>query len=234
MTSTLRPRAAGVLVTDFDGTVTKRDFYRLALARLIPPDVPDYWGEYRAGRLTHFEALRNYFAHIRADPSEVERVVAEAGIDPRFRDKVRALAESGWRVAIVSAGCAWYIRKLLDAAGALPELEPGGALELFANPGRFEPGRGLIMEPPPADAPHFCRELGIDKAGVVRGHLAAGRTVAFAGDGFPDFEAASLAPAELRFARADLAEALDAAGVPYRSFDVWSEVADALLARTAP
>ena len=31
----------GVLVSDFDGTMTRRDFYKLAIESLLPADVPD-------------------------------------------------------------------------------------------------------------------------------------------------------------------------------------------------
>ncbi len=36
-------KGAGVLVSDFDGTMTKYYFYKLAIEQLIPHDVPDYW-----------------------------------------------------------------------------------------------------------------------------------------------------------------------------------------------
>ena len=55
-----------VLVSDFDGTMTGHDFYKLVIESLLPPDTPDYWAMYRAGTITHFEALRRYFAAIRA------------------------------------------------------------------------------------------------------------------------------------------------------------------------
>ncbi len=51
-----------VSVTDFDGTMTHHDFYTLAESQLLPSGVHDYWSDYRAGKLTHFEALRAYFA----------------------------------------------------------------------------------------------------------------------------------------------------------------------------
>ena len=56
--------ARSVLVSDFDGTMTRRDFFKLAIQQLLPPDGPDFWSEYRAGQITHFEALRRYFAEI--------------------------------------------------------------------------------------------------------------------------------------------------------------------------
>src|SRR5262249_58686070 len=103
----------------------------------------------------------------------------------------------------------------------------GVELEVHATPGRFEPGRGLVMTLP-VESPFFDANLGIDKAGVVRRAIEAGRTVAFAGDGFPDAAAARLVPESLRFARADLATALTRQGLTYRPFERWAEVARAL------
>jgi 2-hydroxy-3-keto-5-methylthiopentenyl-1-phosphate phosphatase len=73
--------------------------------------------------------------------------------------------------------------------------------------------------------------LGVDKAAVVRAALATGRRVAFVGDGYPDLAAARLVEPGLRFAKADLAEALRGAGLPFTPFDRWGDVARALLAR---
>jgi 2-hydroxy-3-keto-5-methylthiopentenyl-1-phosphate phosphatase len=63
-----------LLVTDFDGTMTRHDFYKLAAKSLLPPDIPDYWARYRAGQMTHFEALQAIFASIRADLATVRAV----------------------------------------------------------------------------------------------------------------------------------------------------------------
>ena len=54
-----------VLVSDFDGTMTRQDFFKLVISELLPPGTPDYWAMYRTGTITHFEALRRYFASIR-------------------------------------------------------------------------------------------------------------------------------------------------------------------------
>lgn len=212
----------GVLVSDFDGTMTRHDFYKLVTESLLPPGTPDYWGMYRAGTLTHFEALRRYFAAIRAGRAEVIAAVERMDLDPGLPAAVADLRAAGWAVVVTSAGCAWYIRHLLDAAGV--------GVEVHANPGRFVDGRGLLMELP-VDSPDLSPTLGIDKAGVVRRYLAGGGQVAFAGDGFPDAEPARLVPDDLRFARGDLADVLGRDGLPFHPFESWSDIARILLRR---
>ena len=217
-----RPGRGPVLVSDFDGTMTRNDFYKLAIERLLPPDTPDYWAAYREGTLTHFEALRSYFAAIRASEDEVMVVVRAMELDPELPAAVASLRRAGWRVVVALAGCDWYIRKLLAAAGV--------EVEVHANPGRFHEGKGLVMEMP-TGSPFWSATLGVDKAGIVRGYLEEGRTVGFAGDGFPDAEAARLVPARLRFARADLAAVLRSNGSPFQEFATWSDIAGALVQR---
>ncbi|MCI0704667.1 MAG: MtnX-like HAD-IB family phosphatase [Planctomycetia bacterium] len=210
----------GVLVSDFDGTMTRHDFYKLVIESLLPSDTPDCWAEYRAGIITHFEALRRYFAAIRASEAEVLAVVERMELDPELPAAVEELRRAGWSVVVTSAGCEWYIRRLLGAAGV--------EVEVHSNPGRFETGKGLLMEMP-TGSPYLSPMLGVDKKEVVRRQIADGRTVAFAGDGFPDAEPARLVPGDLRFARGDLANVLREEQLPFHPFETWGDIARVLL-----
>jgi 2-hydroxy-3-keto-5-methylthiopentenyl-1-phosphate phosphatase len=209
-----------VLVSDFDGTMTRHDFYKLAIESLLPADTPDYWAEYRTGGITHFEALQLYFAAIRASEDEVLAVVKKMELDTNLPSALESLRRAGWSVVIASAGCSWYIRWLLTTAGV--------DVEIHANPGRFEAGKGLVMEMPTRSA-YWSPTLGVDKAQVVRRCLTEGRTVAFAGDGFPDAEAARLVPADLCFARGELAAVLRSEKLSFHLFEMWSDIANTLL-----
>ena len=95
-----------LLVTDFDGTMTRHDFYRLAALSLLPANLPDYWALYRAKRITHFQALQAIFASIRADLGEVLAVVDRMELDPDLPRALAQLGNAGWNVAVASAGCA--------------------------------------------------------------------------------------------------------------------------------
>lgn len=211
---------APVLVTDFDGTMSQHDFFKLAIEELIPGPPRNYWSLYERSEITHFEALRRYFAEIRGDESVVRRALKKMEFDPRGGDAIAALRDAGWEVVVASAGCRWYIDILLEDAGI--------DIRVYANPGRFEAGQGLLMELPP---PNFYRSEthGVDKSAVVRRYLDEGRRVAYAGDGVPDLEPAKLVKEEWRFARSDLADLLRDAGLGYYPFEHWSEVADRLL-----
>jgi 2-hydroxy-3-keto-5-methylthiopentenyl-1-phosphate phosphatase len=141
-------------------------------------------------------------------------------LDPELPEAIGELGPAGWKVVVTSAGCDWYIRRLLSEAGV--------KVEVHSNPGRFVPGQGLLMEMP-AGSPYLSPTLGVDKTAIVRSHVETGRPVAFAGDGFPDADPARLVPGERRFARGDLADVLRRDGEPFHPFDTWSNIADLLL-----
>jgi 2,3-diketo-5-methylthio-1-phosphopentane phosphatase len=212
-----------VLVTDFDGTMTKHDFYQLAIKHLIPSDCPNYWLDYRQGRMTHFEALQAYFRLITASEREVLTMVDSMELDPQLPHALSALRAAGWDIVVTSAGCDWYIKYLLARADV--------ALQVYSNPGVFVTGQGLQMSLP-SDHRFRSPTVGVDKAGVVRHWLEQGCRVAFAGDGFPDAEAARLVAADYRFAKADLAEQLRQEQLEFQSFRVWSDIATQLLTLT--
>ena len=209
-----------IFVTDFDGTMTQCDFYRIVQARLVPPGTHDYWEDYRAGRLTHFEALQAIFRHIRGSEDELLAAAYEMELDPRAGKAIVRLREAGWEVRVASAGCLWYIDRLL--------VEQDIRVTVYANPGTYDPQQGLLMTPP-VDSPYFSPQTGIDKLAIVRAALDATPEVAFAGDGPPDLEPVLLVPPRRRFARGYLAEALQARGESYRSYGCWSDIAEMLV-----
>ena len=53
-----------VLVSDFDGTMTQRDFYACAVQYLLSPQDLEPWHAYTRHQITHFEALQRIFERI--------------------------------------------------------------------------------------------------------------------------------------------------------------------------
>ena len=206
------------LISDFDGTLAAVDFYAVARQHLIPPGAPDLFADHLAGSLSHFDCLAQTYARIDKPEAEVVARVREMRVEPGLPGLVRQLDAAGWDLVVASAGCRWYIDILLD----------GLAVEVHANGGAFEAGRGLVMTRE-LGSPYYCERVGTDKPAIVRAALARGGRVAYAGDGFTDAPALKLVEPHLRFARADAAAALDAEGLAYRGFARWAEVVEGVL-----
>ena len=209
-----------VLVTDFDGTMTLHDFYRLIVERFLTPQDIVLWENYRRGEITHFQALQRIFRRIHRPKSSVLEILRDMQIDPRLPQCVDSLRKAGWDVVVASAGCEWYVKPMIVNLGV--------NITIHANPGEY-PENGPLEMYEPKDSPFYCPETGIDKAGIVRFYQRQGKTVAYAGDGYTDADAALLVSDDLRFARADLAETMEKQGKPFHPFHVWSDIADMLL-----
>jgi 2-hydroxy-3-keto-5-methylthiopentenyl-1-phosphate phosphatase len=209
-----------VLVSDFDGTMTRIDFYQLVRTHWWNEADPDPWNDYMAGRITHFDALNMFFAKIRADDDTLRGLANTMELDPTIPWALEQLAKAGWEIVIASAGCEVYIRYLLSEI-KIP-------YTLHANPGQrtAEGGIEMIL---PRQSPFFNPKTGIDKLAVVKDALAKHERVAFAGDGPPDLPPAKLVAPERRFARGYLAEALQKEGAKFSPLTSWKALAETLL-----
>src|SRR5262245_6729347 len=101
-----------VFVSDFDGTVTDFDVYALIAERHMPKDHPDYFGDYLAGHITHFEAMQAFFRFAPSEPKALDELLRDTKPDPHLAVGVRRLEANGWDLIIVSAGCSWYIEQI--------------------------------------------------------------------------------------------------------------------------
>lgn len=207
-----------ILVSDFDGTMTERDFFRVALSHL-PPDAAAPWERYEQGLTSHFAALAAIFSGLRINEQELDALLEEMQVENGLAKALDRLHQSGWSLVIASAGCAFYIERIMLRAGI--------TAVIHANPGDFVPGRGLFMKPP-GQSPFFAAATGIDKAAVVGHYLGQGIDTAFAGDGRPDLAPALLVTPERRFARGWLADELERRREPFVYFSRWSGIAGCL------
>src|SRR5215471_19933953 len=206
-----------IFVSDYDGTITDKDIYSLLAERYVPPDTPDYFAQYREGRITHFEAMAAYFTFTPTEERQLEELLEASQADPDLGASAALLQHAGWELVVVSAGCSWYIERVLRRAGV--------TATVYSNPGRLENGRGLVLETLDPSSPYHSPSMGVDKSAVVRHALHLAETVAFAGDGPPDLPPALLVRPDLRFARGFLAEQLRDRGEAFQPFSCWSEIA---------
>lgn len=203
----------GILITDFDGTITSCDYFELVRRRW--PLTPDPWDQTLAGHLPMVEAIRRIFAGARGTAEEFLALSDQTGVGPEIGEAFAALMSAGWQVVVASAGCDYYIRHILGRVGATPQI--------FAHPGTYVEGQGLRMDSlddTPFAHPHF----GLNKSSVTRHFMATGLPVAYAGDGSPDLEPILMLPPERRFATGWLAEQLAQRGEKFHRFQRWPDL----------
>jgi 2-hydroxy-3-keto-5-methylthiopentenyl-1-phosphate phosphatase len=206
----------GILVSDFDGTMTTYDFYDLICKEFPEVSAGGFWEQYEEGKITHFEALRLIFASIKSTEDKIISIIKQMKIEPILNESIELLKKNNWDVVVASAGCEWYIKKLLQWQNV--------SIPVYANPGIFTSSKGLLMSLPDDKSPFFSREIGINKMAVVHDALKKYSNVAFAGDGRPDLGPALLVPPELRFAKHWLAKKLHELGEEFIPFEHWSDV----------
>ena len=129
-----------ILISDFDGTITRYDFFDRVRKRWPFSPQEDPWEKFVSGEMTHFQALAEIFARIRTTEADLLEMADSTELDVSFAKSVRVLQDRGWEIVIASAGCDWYINFLLKRAGI--------SVSVHANPGFFDPERGLQMSLP--------------------------------------------------------------------------------------
>ena len=204
-----------IFVSDYDGTITDKDFHSLLAERYVPANEPDYFALYREGRMSHFEAMAAYFAFAPTEEQQLEELLTASQPDPDLGASAALLRGADWKLWVVSAGSSWYVERVLSRAGV--------AATVYSNRGRLESGRGLVLEKLDPSSAYHSASVGVDKSAVVRHALRVAD--AFAGDGPTDLQPALLVRPGLRFARGFLAEALRARGEAFQPFSRWSEIA---------
>jgi len=195
------------LVLDWDGTVTVRDTLLMVVYEFGDPTIEDELdAALAAGTMTHRAVMEAEFATVSAPLADVVAfVVANAELRPGFH----ALVEC--------------FDPLILSSSFHETIEP-----VLAREGLTARVRANRVEPSPAgwrirwESDSDCATCGEP---CKRGALP-GTPLVYVGDGYSD-RCAALA-ADRVFARAGLAEYLQAQGVPYEPYETLDDVAAAL------
>lgn len=209
----MQPKTA--FVSDFDGTITDDDFFAYATQAFFDDKALEPWRRFKAGKQTHFSALKEMFAKIRVPQEELDNFMRKIPVDKGFIEAVQICKEKGIPLYICSAGCDYYINFLIG------DILQKYNITLVTNHGEYSPKQGLMMYKPEQDSPYFDGNTGISKAAIVQKLHREGYEVIYAGDGLPDYEAAW--NADVVFARRDLLVKCLENGVkahPFKDFGV--------------
>jgi 2-hydroxy-3-keto-5-methylthiopentenyl-1-phosphate phosphatase len=202
------------LLVDYDGTIATVDVADQIILRFLPGSFESDNAEYFEGRIGTRALFSRQVRRLPVDPEPVVALAAAQPHDPTFAPFVRLAGTLGIPVEVVSDGFGFYIEPALARLG-VPPIAVASSQTLFDGP---EPR----MEFP--NGHPACLVCGTCKRERVLAHQAAGRSVAFIGDGESDRYAAVYA--DLIFAKRQLVTFCESRSLPYEPWHDFAQIGE--------
>ncbi|EDL66339.1 MtnX-like HAD-IB family phosphatase [Bacillus sp. SG-1] len=203
-------------VSDFDGTISDRDYYDLILENHYN-EGEQLYKQWKKGEMKDIEFLREVFKNINEDEENIIDEIRTLPIDEYSMDFIKKVQQNGGDFYILSAGTDYYIDHLLDHYG----IED---VKVFSNEGYYE-NQGIHLNLDESH-PHYHDRYGIDKSKVIQDLQNEYETVHFIGDSEPDTHPAQ--HADIVFAKKALQEMLREKNVDFVPVKTFKEVEDYL------
>lgn len=204
-------------LSDFDGTLSERDFYHLMIDRFFPEWGHQFYQDWKKTKKINVEFLNIIFGKLNLTEEELLDEIRKIPLTPGAIDFVHEVQARGGDFFIVSAGTSWYIERLVQVL-ELPNVK------VISMPAVHENGALRIV--PDTSDPFFSEIFGLDKRKVVEDMRKRYKTVLFAGDSEPDLEAAKAA--DVAFARGELHNLLTRDGVSHVPVSNYHAISDYL------
>jgi len=200
------------VLCDFDGTITHSDVLGILYDEFAGPECQELVKKWFQGEISTPAEIQGCFASMRATRGELEKALDPVQLDPHFSDFVSFCREREFAFAVLSDGLSWYIGYILRRHGI-------SDLTIYANEIEFTP-QGMFIRSPWYRPNTPLR--GTSKPAIIKQYQAEGHTVVFIGDGPSDVEAVEVA--DVVFAKGRLVEYCRAKGVPFTSFNNFSDL----------
>jgi 2,3-diketo-5-methylthio-1-phosphopentane phosphatase len=200
-------------VSDFDGTLTDRDFYYIVMDKYLKDWAWDYYKEWRKTKKIDVEFLNKIFGAMDRDEEEIMEDILELPLDPNAIDFINKVELNGGDFFILSAGTSYYIKKLLKHLKI-------NNVSIISMEGIYK-DRGIQILPD-HNSEFYSDMWGVDKEKVILSLKQKYSKVYFSGDSEPDIGAAKAA--DCAFARNDLQKLLKDNNIPFIPFNKFNEV----------
>lgn len=200
-------------VSDFDGTLTDRDFYHIVMDKYLKDWSWEYYDEWKKTKKINVDFLNKIFGAMDRNEEEILEDILELPLDPHAISFIKRIESCGGDFFILSAGTSYYIKKLLEHFNIKN-------VTVISMKGVYK-NRGIQILPDP-ESEFYSEIWGVDKTKVILTLKTKYSEVYFAGDSEPDMGAAKAS--DCAFARNDLQGLLRAENIPFVPFTKFNEV----------
>ncbi len=225
---TLRP--GDLVMSDFDGTITKRDTGWVVFDELGLDEAWTIEYRWRDREISSMECLQGQWGLVSVPDAELMELLDSVETDERFPEFVRRAREAGAEVVVASDGLSLYLDRLLERMGfeiceGDPDPDdPDDCIARYVNAAQLTPEGVRISFPHANEA---CGQCGNCKtAHLSRLRLRYDRVI-YIGDGYSDRCPAM--QADIVFAKDHLVGLMEENGLPYVPFEDFGDVIRTLL-----
>ncbi|KGP73447.1 MtnX-like HAD-IB family phosphatase [Pontibacillus yanchengensis] len=204
-------------VSDFDGTISNKDFYWVVIEKYFP-EGEELFKKWKAGQMKDIDFLSTVFSSINQDEEQIIKDILDIPIDAYVPSLIHHVQQNGGDVYILSAGTDYYIHHILKKYDIQN-------VTVLSNEGYYHK-QNVHMNIDPEHR-HYSERYGIDKSKVIQELQTEYETVHFVGDSEPDSHPAVYA--DLTFAKDALQHILEAKNVPFIPVNDFTEVEKTLI-----
>jgi len=224
----LRLRPGDLVMSDFDGTITRRDTGWVVFDTLGLPEAWDWEYRWRDREISSIECLSGQWGLVRVPPAELLALIDSIELDERFPEFVRRARDAGAEVVVASDGLSFYLDRMMARLGleiCSDDPEPGVRRECitrYVNEAELTDDGVRITFPHANDA---CMQCGNCKTQhLIRLRLKYERVI-YIGDGYSDRCPAQ--QADIVLAKDHLAQLMNAQEASYVPFEDFGDVIEA-------
>ena len=200
-------------VSDFDGTLTLKDFYLMIIDDYLGSEGQALLREWKNSTYKDKDFLKTIYSAINRNEEEILEDIRRIKWDEYACHVIRKIQRAGGDFIILSAGVNYYIERALKEK-ALKKIK------VYANTGIYK-NKGIHLKIEP-EGEYFSEDYGIDKAKVIKALKENYDVVYFAGDSAPDVEASK--EADKCFAKGKLKALLENEGVSFVPIEDYRDI----------
>jgi 2,3-diketo-5-methylthio-1-phosphopentane phosphatase len=202
-----------VFISDFDGTLTEKDFYEILTDEYLKEKSRDKYKEWKNKKINDVEYLGYIFGNIKRTEEEIYEDIMKIKLDPFAGEFIKNVRDIGGDFIIVSAGTGYYIDKVLKHNDIKD-------VKVYTNKGEFKDnGIHFLLD---ENHEFYSENYGIDKMKVVKKLKGQYDKIFYAGDSEPDVKAAILA--DVVFAKSALVDLLKQEHKEFIGFNDFSDI----------
>jgi len=204
-------------ISDFDGTLTKKDFYKVLADTYFKEELKPIYNSWINGEITDIDYVSYVFNNVHRNETELYDDILNIDFDHSAIAFIEQIKEAGGDFIVLSAGSTYYIDKFFEAN----HIE---GIDVYSNKCIFK-NNGLYFDLDKHDE-FYSNKCGIDKLIVVEKLKSNYKKIFYAGDNVPDLKPALIC--DVVFAKGELIKLLRKNKKEFIEFETFSEIWDKL------